>query len=163
MICPRCQHQNGAAAKFCEQCALALTRVCANCGTEVSPTAKFCSHCGHATGQGAANYLSARSQAVRPQTAQLIPDDVLTATAEPAGERKQVSVLFADITGSLALISGQDPESAQAILNPVLERMCEAVHRYEGTVNRILSDGIMAILARRSPMRIMPCGLVTPR
>ncbi|MCP3471329.1 AAA family ATPase [Bradyrhizobium sp. CCGUVB1N3] len=56
-----------------------------------------------------------------------------------------MSVLFADITGSLALISGQDPESAQAILNPVLERMCEAVHRYEGTVNRILSDGIMAI------------------
>jgi class 3 adenylate cyclase/tetratricopeptide (TPR) repeat protein len=56
-----------------------------------------------------------------------------------------VSVLFADITGSLALISGQDPESAQAIINPVLEQMIEAVHRYEGTVNRVMGDGIMAI------------------
>ena len=145
MICPRCQHVNGAAAKYCEQCALALTRVCANCGTQVSPKAKFCSHCGHSTGQGVANYLSARSQAVRPQTAQLIPDEILASSAELAAERKQVTVLFADITGSLALISGQDPESAQAILNPVLERMCGAVHRYEGTVNRILGDGIMAI------------------
>jgi class 3 adenylate cyclase len=56
-----------------------------------------------------------------------------------------VSVLFADITGSLALISGQDPESAQAILDPVLEQMIEAVHRYEGTVNRVMGNGIMAI------------------
>ncbi len=145
MICPRCQHENGAAAKFCEQCASALARVCTNCGTQVSPIAKFCSHCGHSTGQSVVNYLSAHSQAVRPQTAQPIPENFLTSPAELAGERKQVSVLFADITGSLALISGQDPESAQAILNPVLEQMIEAVHRYDGTVNRILGDGIMAI------------------
>jgi class 3 adenylate cyclase/tetratricopeptide (TPR) repeat protein len=82
---------------------------------------------------------------MRPQTAQLIAEKILTPTGELAGERKQVSVLFADITSSLALISGQDPESAQAILNPVLEQMIEAVHRYEGTVNRVLGDGIMAI------------------
>jgi hypothetical protein len=111
MICPRCQHENGAAAKFCEQCASALARVCTNCGTQVSPIAKFCSHCGHSTGQSVVNYLSAHSQAVRPQTAQPIPENFLTSTAELAGERKQVSVLFADITGSLALISGQDPEA----------------------------------------------------
>ena len=70
---------------------------------------------------------------------------ILTARAEVEGERKQVSVLFADITGSLELIYGRDPESAQAILNPVLEQMIEAVHYYEGTVNRLLGDGIMAI------------------
>jgi class 3 adenylate cyclase/tetratricopeptide (TPR) repeat protein len=145
MICPRCQHENGAAAKFCEQCASVLARVCANCGTQVSPIAKFCSHCGHSTGQSVVNYLSAHSQAVRPQTGQPISENILTSTGELAGERKQVSVLFADIMGSLALISGQDPESAQAILNPVLEQMIEAVHRYDGTVNRILGDGIMAI------------------
>ena len=145
MICPRCQHENGPAAKFCEQCASVLVRVCTNCGTQISPTANFCSHCGHSTGQSAPNYLSARSEVLKPQSAQPPAENVLTATGELVGERKQVSVLFADITGSLALISGQDPESAQAILNPVIEQMIEAVHRYEGTVNRILGDGIMAI------------------
>lgn len=142
MICPRCHHENGAAAKFCEQCASALAPVCASCGADVSPTAKFCSHCGHSTGHGAPNYLSARSQAVRPLTAQSLP---VTSNVELSGERKQASVLFADITGSLALISGLDPENAQAILNPVVEQMIAAVHHYEGTVNRVLGDGIMAI------------------
>ena len=163
MICPRCQHENGAAAKFCEQCASALARVCTNCGTQVSPIAKFCSHCGHSTGQSVVNYLSAHSQAVRPQTAQPIPENFLTSPAELAGERKQVSVLFADITGSLALISGQDPESAQAILNPVLEQMIEAVHRM---MVRSIGSWVTVswrFLARRSRMRIMPCALVTPR
>jgi len=83
--------------------------------------------------------------ALRPQTPRYLAEKILTARAEVDGERKQVSVLFADITGSLELISGQDPESAQAILNPVLEQMIEAVHFYEGTVNRLLGDGIMAI------------------
>jgi class 3 adenylate cyclase/tetratricopeptide (TPR) repeat protein len=145
MICPNCQHENGAGAKFCEQCASALELVCANCGTRISPTAKFCSECGHPTGLSAPKFLSSRSMALRPLTPRHLAEKILTSRAEVDGERKQVSVLFADITGSLELISGRDPESAQAILNPVLEQMIEAVHYYEGTVNRLLGDGIMAI------------------
>ncbi len=83
--------------------------------------------------------------ALRPQTPRHLAEKILTSRTEVEGERKQVSVLFADITGSFELISGRDPESAQAILNPVLEQMIEAVHYYEGTVNRLLGDGIMAI------------------
>jgi class 3 adenylate cyclase/tetratricopeptide (TPR) repeat protein len=145
MICPRCQHENGAEAMFCEECASALVPVCTHCGTQISPTAKFCSHCGYSSGQSVAKFLSARSMALRPQAPHHVAEKNSTSTAELTGERKQVSALFADITGSLELISGQDPESAQAILNPVLEHMIEAVHHYEGTVNRILGDGIMAI------------------
>ncbi len=145
MICPRCQHENGAGAKFCEECASALELVCANCGTQISLTAKFCSHCGHSTGQGVAKFLSSRSMALRPQTPRHLAEKILTSRAELEGERKHVSVLFADIAGSLELLYGRDPESAQAILNPVLEQMIEAVHYYEGTVNRVLGDGIMAI------------------
>ncbi len=145
MICPRCQHENGAAAKFCEECASSLDPVCANCGTQISLTAKFCSHCGHSTRKSVAKFLSPRSLALKPQTPHHLTEKILTSKAELEGERKQVTVLFADITGSLGLISGQDPESAQAILNPVLEQMIEAVHNYEGTVNRVLGDGIMAI------------------
>ena len=62
-----------------------------------------------------------------------------------AGERKQVTILFADLKGSMELLADRDPEEARAILDPVLERMMEAVHRYEGTVNQVMGDGIMAL------------------
>src|SRR5262249_51964331 len=61
------------------------------------------------------------------------------------GERKQVTVLFADLKGSMELLADRDPEEARRILDPVLERMMAAVHRYEGTVNQVLGDGIMAL------------------
>src|SRR5947199_4409712 len=61
------------------------------------------------------------------------------------GERKQVTVLFADLKGSLELLADRDPEDARALLDTVLERMMEAVHRYEGTVNQVMRDGIMAL------------------
>jgi class 3 adenylate cyclase len=65
--------------------------------------------------------------------------------AASPGERKQVTVLFADMKGSLELLAGRDPEDARAILDPVIERMIEAVHRYGGTVNHVMGDGIMAL------------------
>jgi class 3 adenylate cyclase len=61
------------------------------------------------------------------------------------GERKQVTVLFADLKGSMELLADRDPEEARHILDPVLERLMAAVHRYEGTVNQIMGDGIMAL------------------
>ena len=61
------------------------------------------------------------------------------------GERKQVTVLFADLKGSMELLADRDPEEARKILDPVLERMMEALHRYEGTVNQVMGDGIMAL------------------
>src|SRR5881409_2721188 len=60
-------------------------------------------------------------------------------------ERKQVTVLFADLKGSMELLADRDPEEARQILDPVLEQMMEAVHRYEGTVNQVMGDGIMAL------------------
>ena len=61
------------------------------------------------------------------------------------GERKRVTVLFADIKGSTKLLEGIDPEEAQKVIDPVLRVMMDAVHRYEGTVNQVLGDGIMAL------------------
>jgi class 3 adenylate cyclase len=61
------------------------------------------------------------------------------------GERKQVTVLFADLKGSMELLADRDPEEARRLLDPVLEHMMEAVHRYEGTVNQVMGDGIMAL------------------
>jgi class 3 adenylate cyclase len=61
------------------------------------------------------------------------------------GERKQVTVLFADLKGSMELLADRDPEEARHLLDPILERMMEAVHEYEGTVNQVMGDGIMAL------------------
>ena len=74
-----------------------------------------------------------------------LAEKILTARSDLEGERKQVTVLFADLKGSLELIADRDPEEARQILNPVLEHLMAAVHRYEGTVNQVMGDGIMAL------------------
>ncbi|MGQ0526137.1 MAG: AAA family ATPase, partial [Betaproteobacteria bacterium] len=74
-----------------------------------------------------------------------LAERILTARESLEGERKQVTVLFADLSGSLQLLTGRDPEEARRLLDPVLGHMMEAVHRYEGTVNQVMGDGIMAL------------------
>src|SRR5262249_21634348 len=74
-----------------------------------------------------------------------LAEKILTSKAALEGERKHVTVLFADLKGSMELLADRDPEEARKILDPVLERMMEAVHRYEGTVNQVMGDGIMAL------------------
>jgi class 3 adenylate cyclase len=73
-----------------------------------------------------------------------LAERIITSKTAVEGERKQVTVLFADMKGSTELLADRDPEEARRILDPVLERMMEAVHRYEGTVNQVMGDGIMA-------------------
>jgi class 3 adenylate cyclase len=74
-----------------------------------------------------------------------LAEKILTSKAVLEGERKQVTVLFADLKGSMELLADRDPEEARQLLDPVLERMMTAVHRYEGTVNQVMGDGIMAL------------------
>jgi class 3 adenylate cyclase/tetratricopeptide (TPR) repeat protein len=143
MNCPKCQHDNAATAKFCEQCAAPLVRACVNCSALTAPTAKYCDQCGHPLPPGAGN---ARFASLESYTPRHIADKILTSRAILEGERKQVTVLFADIKGSMELLVDRDAEAAQTLLfDPVLERMIEAVHRYEGTVHRVMGDGIMAL------------------
>jgi class 3 adenylate cyclase len=74
-----------------------------------------------------------------------LAEKILVSRSALEGERKQVTVLFADLKGSMELLADRDPEEARQLLDPVLERMIEAVHRYEGTVNQVMGDGIMAL------------------
>src|SRR6516164_4535001 len=74
-----------------------------------------------------------------------LAEKILTSRSALEGERKQVTVLFADLKDSTELIRGLDPEAAQQLLDPALHRMMDAVHRFEGTVNQVLGDGIMAL------------------
>jgi class 3 adenylate cyclase/tetratricopeptide (TPR) repeat protein len=142
MQCPRCQHENTPKAKFCEECAALLARTCANCGTQLSPTAKFCPECAHSVAAGPAEPRFAAPQSYTPRH---LAEKILSSKAALEGERKQVTVLFADLKGSMELLADRDPEEARKLLDPILEHMMEAVHRYEGTVNQVMGDGIMAL------------------
>ena len=142
MRCPRCGSENDRTAQFCEECGAKLELACPACGQPVGAGKKFCRSCGatltavsNARGVGAPAAVLPRHLAER----------ILTSKSALEGERKQVTVLFADLKGSMELLAERDPEEARKILDPVLMRMTEAVHRYEGTVNQILGDGIMAL------------------
>src|SRR5713226_2602851 len=84
-------------------------------------------------------------QAPLTYTPPYLAEKILTSRSALEGERKQVTVLFADLKGPMELLADRDPEEARQLLDPVLERMMDAVHRYEGTVNQVMGDGIMAL------------------
>src|SRR5262245_8372708 len=142
MKCPRCQRENPSQAKFCLECATPLALRCANCGTQLPVGAKFCFECA----TPASNPASA-SRLVSPHsyTPKYLAERIINSKAALEGERKLVTVLFADLKGSTELLADRDPEEARQILDPVLELMMDAVHRYEGTVNQVMGDGIMAL------------------
>ncbi len=143
MMCPRCQHANPAASSFCLECGARLGLACGSCGTELPAGSKFCNKCGTPIGSPAAG--PSRFASPEAYTPTHLAEKILTSKMALEGERKQVSVLFADLKGSMELLADRDPEEARKILDPVLELMMEAVHRYEGTVNQVMGDGIMAL------------------
>ena len=143
MTCPRCQQENPDHARFCLGCGTRLALTCTGCGVELPSGARFCAQCGQAVGSPAAG--PTRFAAPEVYTPLHLAEKILTSRTVLEGERKQVTVLFADLKGSMELLADRDPEEAKRILDPVLERMMEAVHRYEGTVNQVMGDGIMAL------------------
>jgi class 3 adenylate cyclase/tetratricopeptide (TPR) repeat protein len=145
MKCHRCQHENETGAKFCEECAAPLARACAQCGRPLSPTAKFCPECAHPTRLAQSSAPADRFDSPESYTPKHLAERILTSRGALEGERKQVTILFADLKGSMELLADRDPEEARRLLDPVLERMMEAVHHYEGTVNQVMGDGIMAL------------------
>jgi predicted amidophosphoribosyltransferase len=99
MKCLRCQHENPATAKFCEECAAPLTPACPSCGSQVSPTAKFCPECAHPLKPVAGDPRFASPKSYTPQH---LAEKILTSKTALEGERKQITVLFADLKGSMA-------------------------------------------------------------
>src|SRR5438034_1705563 len=131
MKCPRCQHENEASAKFCEECAAPLARACTRCGRQLAPTAKFCPECAHPTGLSTTPPPEQRFGSPESYTPKHLVERILTSKSSVEGERKLVTVLFADLKGSMELLADRDPEEARKLVDPVLERMMEA--RSEGT------------------------------
>jgi class 3 adenylate cyclase len=142
MKCPRCQRENPSESSFCLGCGVRLGLMCGSCGTDLPAGSRFCNKCGTpVTGQA----TGPRFTSPESYTPRHLAERILTSRVALEGERKQVTVLFADLKGSMELLADRDPEEARKFLDPVLERMMEAVHRYEGTVNQVMGDGIMAL------------------
>ena len=144
MTCPRCQAKNdGQPACFCEDCGARLDACLpAAVARTVTPGKRVLSV---RAGPLLAAEPASRFALPRSYTPKHLAEKILTSKAALEGERKQVTVLFADLKGSMELLADRDPEEARKLLDPVLERMMEAVHRYEGTVNQVMGDGIMAL------------------
>jgi len=142
MRCPQCAHDNAGDMKFCGECGARLALLCSECGARNAPSQKFCGECGARLGTAIS---TARPPSPQEYTPKHLAERILTSKAALEGERKQVTVLFADLKGSMELLADRDPEEARRILDPVLELLMEAVHRYEGTVNQVMGDGVMAL------------------
>jgi hypothetical protein len=142
MKCSRCQHENPSGVKFCGECGTRLESLCSACGASNPSENKFCGQCGASLVQAPSSTKFASPETYTPKH---LAEKILTSKSALEGERKQVTVLFADMKGSMELLADRDPEEARKLLDPVIEHMMEAVHRYEGTVSNLMGDGIMAL------------------
>ena len=129
--------------KFCGECGARLDASCPACRASNPPGNKFCGECGAPLIHAASS--SIKFESPKSYTPKHLAEKILTSKGMLEGERKQVTVLFADMKGSMELLADRDPEDARKLLDPILEHMMEAVHRYEGTVNQVMGDGIMAL------------------
>jgi class 3 adenylate cyclase len=148
MQCLKCGFENPPDLVFCGQCGTKLALPCVSCGFVNPEGFAFCGKCGARLIPGAAAPAVHRvPDFTSPQayTPKHLAEKILTSKSVLEGERKQVTVLFADIKGSMELLADRDPEDARKLLDPILEHMMEAVHHYEGTVNQVMGDGIMAL------------------
>src|SRR3984893_5285075 len=143
MLCAKCSYNNPADALFCMKCGTKVENRCSSCNTVNSADANFCRKCGEALGSGApASSLNPAAAAKTPRVE--VTHEMQTAEGLE-GERKTVTALFADIKGSTELERDLDPEEAHAIVDPVLQLMMAAVHRYGGYVAHSTGDCIFAL------------------
>src|SRR6266542_2184558 len=145
MKCPSCGSENREGAKFCGECAapLAAALACPSCGTANPKGRKSCDSCGQPLAE-----LSAPDP--RSYTPKYLAEKILTSRSSLEGERKQLTVLFADVQGSMTLAEQVDPEKWHGILDRFFQILSDGVHRFEGTVNQYTGDGIMALFGAPS-------------
>ena len=159
MRCAQCQADNLAGNRFCEQCGTPLEARCSQCNTPIRPGARFCGTCGHRlvepetqgqlpisqplnTSSSAGTDYHSRLVSYTPKH---LTEKVLTSRSALEGERRQVTVLFADTAGFTTLAEKLDPEDVHHILDRCFELITAAVHRFEGTINQYTGDGVMAL------------------
>ncbi len=145
--CPACHALLPGGALFCGRCGerLGQERACAGCGRSNPGDMRFCLGCGEPLAAAAAERPSAPERPPHAYTPKHLADRILASRSALEGERKQVTVLFADVKGSMELAESLDPEEWHQILERFFEILAEGVHRFDGTVNQYTGDGVMAL------------------
>jgi class 3 adenylate cyclase/tetratricopeptide (TPR) repeat protein len=144
MKCAKCQSENREGAKFCQGCGSKLELSCPSCGYPFKPGARFCDECGKGLREPAEaqpiDYSTPRSY-----TPKFLAEKILTYRSAVEGERKLVTVFFADVANFTSLSEKLDPEEAHQIMDGCFGILMDAIHKYEGTINQFTGDGVMAL------------------
>jgi class 3 adenylate cyclase/DNA-binding transcriptional ArsR family regulator len=150
MKCPKCQFENPEGMKFCGECGVKLEKTCPKCNSSNPPGFKFCGECGHNLTLPSEPTPKDRSfdekiDKIQRYLPKGLTEKILGQRDKIEGERKQVTVMFCDLEGFTPLVEGLGPEEAYSIMDQVYEILIHKVHDYEGTVNEMTGDGIMAL------------------
>ncbi|MDP2970444.1 MAG: zinc-ribbon domain-containing protein, partial [Deltaproteobacteria bacterium] len=122
MKCPKCQFENPEGIKFCEECGTKIELKCPKCGAEILLGKKFCGECGHKL------------------------EEVVPQKTEPSieGEKKQVTVLFSDLSGYTGMMERLDPEEVKEIMGRIFGEIAQVLAKYEGFIEKFIGDAIVA-------------------
>ena len=144
MRCPQCQFENVDGAKFCNECGGKLEISCSKCGKPNPPGSKFCNECGNELKelQAVAPVDFTKPQSYTPKH---LADKILTTRSSIEGERKLVTVFFADVADYTAMSEKLDPEEVHQIMDGAFKILMDEIHKYEGTINQFTGDGVMAL------------------
>jgi len=144
MKCPSCQFDNREGAKFCKKCGLKLELKCPSCGYTCQSDSIFCDECGHDLKESQktspVNYEEPKSY-----TPKFLAEKILTTRSSIEGERKLVTVFFADVANYTNLSEKLDPEEVHQIMDGAFKILMDEIHRFEGTINQFTGDGVMAL------------------
>ncbi|MGD8255943.1 MAG: adenylate/guanylate cyclase domain-containing protein [Desulfobacterales bacterium] len=144
MECPECQFDNRVGVKFCEECGAKFELECPICRAKIPIGRKFCGECGLKL-TASAKILSTDFFDPQSYTPKFLADKILTTRSSIEGERKHVTVLFADVANYTAISEKLDPEEVHQIMDGCFTILTTEIHKYEGTINQFTGDGIMAI------------------
>jgi class 3 adenylate cyclase len=150
MECPKCHTENPEENSFCRECGAKLSLACHQCGAEVLPGDKFCGKCGQSLALPPEQLptepsLDEKISKIQKYLPKGLTEKILSQRERIEGERKQVTVMFCDMEGFTPLSERLGPEEAYSIMDQVYEILIHKVHDYEGTVNEMTGDGILAL------------------
>ena len=144
MKCPQCRFENRKGAKFCNECGHKFDFTCPKCRTSNKVSSKFCDECGYDL-RRTEDVPTIHKRQAPSYTPKFLAEKILTTRSSIEGERKLVTVLFADVANYTAIAEMLDPEDVHEIIEGCFKILMNEIHRYEGTINQFTGDGIMAI------------------
>ncbi len=147
MKCSACQSDNRDGVKFCEECGTEIAIVCPRCDSRIPVGKKYCGMCGEKLAQGETVKKASAIDYDRPDsyTPKFMAQKILTTRSSLVGERKLVTVFFADVAGFTTLSEELDPETVHQIMDGCFKILMDEIHKYEGTINQFTGDGVMAL------------------